>query len=247
MLTTWIRSKPVEPMYLIYLDDSKQDKSRDKFEVLSAVLVDDQSFPALEAKLGYLHEIIEPHVTDPTKFVEIHAADLLAGNSPFEKIQREWALTIFGEALTAIDDLKIPVIYSAVDLNKLYASNYATTNPIDMAFRMGLRQIEEWFGEYHPANFGLLIADDGDGKVKNSMLNAFHLFRRPVVSSPPRRGELSHVHDDMYFGSSKFSRGIQLADLCSLLIGRHLAGYSDTEALYKELSRHIVKSSVKPD
>ena len=78
------------------------------------------------------------------------------------------------------------------------------------------------------------------------MFNAFHLFRNRTRSSPLVRGKLAHLHDDMYFGDSKFSKGIQLVDICTLLIGRHLVGYSDTEDLYQQLSENIVKSIVEP-
>ena len=48
------------------------------------------------------------------------------------------------------------------------------------------------------------------------------------------------------FGDSKYSIGIQLADICTFLIGRHLAGYEDTEHLYKQLSTSIFKGAVEP-
>jgi len=60
------------------------------------------------------------------------------------------------------------------------------------------------------------------------------------------RGILEHLHDDMYFGDSKFSKGIQLADVCALVIGRHLLEYSDTEDLYQKLSKNIVKHACEP-
>lgn len=231
-------------VYIAYLDDSRQDKTSARFQVIGAAMVEDMSFHALEQELGYsLYELVEPHVTG--KFEEFHAADVLAGNPPFEKITRSHALQIFADGIKTVEDLSIKIVYGAVDLNKLYASNFATTNPIDMAFRICVKQIEAWFREHRPANAALLISDDGDKNVKNSMLNSFHVLRRPVRSSPPVRGELSHLHDDMYFGASKFSKGIQLADLCTLLIGRHLV-YSDTEDLYQELSKSIIASMIEP-
>ena len=90
------------------------------------------------------------------------------------------------------------------------------------------------------------MSDNGDKGVKEAMLKSFHLFRNRAISSPLVRGVLEHLHDDMYFGDSKFSKGIQLADICTLIIRRHLAGYEDTEDLYQELSRSIVKHSMEP-
>jgi len=243
-LKSWVRSRPGEDVYLVYLDDSKQEKTKERFAVISAVLVNDLSFHALEQSMGYLYELLDPYVTG--KFEELHAADLLAGNPPFEKVGREYVLALFDEGIHLLETLEIPVIYGAVDLNKLHASDYASANATDMAFRICIKLVEGWFRENRPVNLGLLIADDGDKGVKNAMLNAFHLLRRSVISSPPVRGELAHLHDDMYFGASKFSKGIQLADLCSLIIGRHLAGYSETEDLYEKLNKHITKFIIEP-
>jgi hypothetical protein len=235
-------------VYLVYVDDSKQDRHQNKvgFQVIGAILVNDQHFEELEQHLGYvLQSMAQEYATE--EFEEFHASDLLSAKKPFEKIDRDGAIRYLDAAVSAIIHLNIPVVYGAIDLAKLYAANYATANPVDMAFRICVKFVEEWFqANADERGFGLLISDDSEKAVKNAMLNAFHLFRRAVRSSPAVRGTLEHLHDDMYFGSSKHSIGIQLADVCSLLIGRHLAGYSDTEDLYLSLADNIFKCSVEP-
>jgi hypothetical protein len=47
----------------------------------------------------------------------------------------------------------------------------------------------------------------------------------------------------MYFGDSAHSVGIQLADICTFLICRHLEGKEDTEYLYKGIEPHIFTSN----
>jgi hypothetical protein len=248
------RKRLGEHVHIIYIDDSKQDvKGKGRFQVIAGVIVDDQFFKTIEGYLGYvLYEQVLPHVT--AGFDELHASDLLAGNKPFEAVKREQAMAILADAVELVESLPLPVVYGAIDLEKLWSTNYATANEVDMAFRICVKLVEEWFQgrEAEPAfqsdaNLGLLISDDSQKAVKNSMQNAFRLLRKRVVSSPPERGILEHLHDDMYFGDSKYSKGIQLADICALLIGRHLAGYSDTEDLYQRLSKHIFKSAVEPE
>ena len=227
---------------IVYIDDSKQEN---RFQLLCAVEVDDATFDDLEQHLGFfLYELVQPDVG--REFDEFHATDVLAGRPPFDKLERQRAIEIVETAIAAIDMFHIPVIYAAVDLKKLYATNYATTNPVDMAFRMLVKLIEVWFKENEPNGLGLLICDDTDKSVKHAMQNAFHLFRNRTMTSPMCRGELEHLHDDMYFGDSKWSKGIQLADICALIIGRHLLGYSDTEDLYLKLEKDIVKSACEP-
>jgi hypothetical protein len=46
----------------------------------------------------------------------------------------------------------------------------------------------------------------------------------------------------MYFGDSKYSIGIQIADLCSYFIARRLAGDSETEHFYKMIEPQIISA-----
>ncbi len=248
-----LRHRLGERVHIIYIDDSRQDvKSMKRFQVIAGVIVDDHFFDVIESHLGYvLYEQVLPLVTGD--FEELHATDLLAGNKPFENIKRAQAMAILSDAVEMVESLSLPLVYGAVDLEKLWGTNFATANEVDIAFRICVKLIEEWFKStqkpeaFSPdAHLGLLISDDSQKAVKNSMQNAFRLLRKRVVSSPPVRGTLEHLHDDMYFGDSKFSKGIQLADICALLIGRHLAGYADTEELYQRLSKSIFKGVVEP-
>jgi hypothetical protein len=231
-----------ENVQIVYLDDSKQDKIKNRFQLIGAVIVNDVVFTELEQQLAYyLYQLAQPDATDTIK--EFHATHILSGKEPFENITKPRALEILGTAVQAVIKLRIPVIYGAVDLNKLFATDYATANPVDIAFRRCARLVEQWFVDNSPDGLGLMICDDGDKHVKNAMLNAFRLFRKQPYGSPAVRGDLEHLHDDMYFGDSQFSKGIQLADICTFIIGRHLVGYLDTEDLYQQLSESIVKSS----
>jgi hypothetical protein len=51
----------------------------------------------------------------------------------------------------------------------------------------------------------------------------------------------------MYFGSSRDSIGIQLADLCGYFISQHLQNKPEAECFYKEVEQRIFFSEVKPD
>jgi hypothetical protein len=58
-----------------------------------------------------------------------------------------------------------------------------------------------------------------------------------------RPSSLPFVHDDMYFGDSKFSIGIQIADLCSYFIAGHLEGDSEKEHFYKLIDPQIISAA----
>lgn len=227
------------PVHIVYIDDSKQDKIRDRqFQVMGAVIVPDDSFYSIEQDLAYfVYEAVPESERDAFEF---HASDILNGNKPFDTMKENDRRELLARGVRVVESWKIPIVYGSVDIRKLYGTDFATANVADIAFRRCARAIEEWFVEH--GGFGLLVADNTTNKhVKDSMLNAFRLYRHFVRSSPPTRGLLSHIHDDMYFGDSKFSVGIQLADICTLLISRHLVGYSDTEDLYKQIEPLIFK------
>jgi Protein of unknown function (DUF3800) len=58
--------------------------------------------------------------------------------------------------------------------------------------------------------------------------------------------ESTYFHDDMYFGDSKYSIGIQLADLCAFFIAKHLEKKPEAEGFYGLISSQIVFSKAHP-
>jgi Protein of unknown function (DUF3800) len=84
--------------------------------------------------------------------------------------------------------------------------------------------------------------DDGDKKNSGTVQKSFRSMRGRFRFSGVGGSSLPFVHDDMYFGDSKYSIGIQVADLCSYFIARHLAGDSEIEHFYKLIEPQIVSA-----
>jgi hypothetical protein len=97
----------------------------------------------------------------------------------------------------------------------------------------------------------ILIVDDCDKKTKEVLYKSFRALRGRLLpsktSGPINTGELFHFHDDMYFSDSRYSIGIQLADLCAYLIARHLEGDASVEEFYKTIEPNIVSAKTFPD
>jgi len=153
----------------------------------------------------------------------------------------------------------IPVVYGAVDLAKLADMLYGSADPIDVAFRICADGVEDWVADLMRKEWretkdladdiALFIADDYENKViKTALQRSFRSLRKRIrpADIPGEKSKLLFVHDDMYFGDSKYSVGIQLADLCSYFIGRHLNGDIETEGFYKLIEPHIVYSRLEP-
>jgi len=90
----------------------------------------------------------------------------------------------------------------------------------------------------------LVIVDDCDKKIRETLHKTYRSLR------PQRRAKdqspFTVFHDDMYFGDSRYSIGIQLADLCSYFIARHLEGDDETESFYEMIEPHIVNYQIHP-
>jgi hypothetical protein len=69
--------------------------------------------------------------------------------------------------------------------------------------------VEQWFSENAKDALGVLITDNFDEGKKRSLKRVFRESRKSL----PDKSELSldHLIDDMYFGDSADSIGIQLA------------------------------------
>lgn len=233
-------------MHIVYLDDSEQNKIRGRhYQVIAAVIISDRDFPMIEQTLAYY--VYEQVPEELRENFEFHATNLWSGRAPFDRISEGDRKHLFGECVRVLEESKVPIIYGAVDFNKLYSTLYSSANATDIAFRVCAKAVEEWFEEKSPDGFGVLIADDTKNQhAKHAILNAFRRYRQFVRGSPPERGLLAHIHDDMYFGDSAYSVGIQLADMCALLVSRHLVGYEDSEELYRRIEKLIFKGMVEP-
>lgn len=242
-------------MYLVYCDDSGESKCASPFKSMCALIMKDEDFRLTEGYMGHIVHAVVPE--EKREGFEFHASELFNGYGPFEGITREQAHRIFEMCVDAVRHDNSPIIYSYVDLNTLRKNIFASAVPLDIAFRLCLPEIERWFVEKAPKDFGMLICDDTtERKIKEKLQDTFTSKRCPAKSEVHEyegksiviedRGELDHLHDSMYFGSSKHSRGIQLADVCSYIIKRHNDGCEETEYLYKQLEPSIFSRKDEP-
>jgi len=246
----WGRS----PVYLVYLDDSETKQKDRKFQVMSAVIIKDEHFIDVELAMGLdLGNLLPQEMMN--QFEEFHASELYGGYGVFEGIE-EWSrFTAMRNLLGMVSDLEFPVVYGAVDQNLLSQQLYASASPIDIAFRLCVEGIEDWIVKHPPStsepnslsDFALLIVDDCDKNTKATMRQTFRCLRGKIRPPNFEPGKLGHVHDDLYFGDSKDSVGIQLADVCSYVIAKHLIGDESIAEFYQIIEKQIVYGRVEPN
>jgi hypothetical protein len=223
-------------VYIVYLGDvgSTSDQPageiEQRFQVACAVIVKHELFPELEEFFAAMSEYLPGESLDNSR--DFQTADMLKAE--------------------VVSSYSIPIVYSAVDKQRLGEQVFSTADPLDMALRRCAEGIEKWFAERAPEELGLLIADQGN-KWKNAVHKVFHQPRRrsalPAGSSARKLSHLSHLSHlsvDMYFADSDSSKCIQLANICGRAILNHLNGGSDAEELYACIKNQIYFSKVEP-
>ncbi|HEY4839234.1 MAG TPA: DUF3800 domain-containing protein [Candidatus Acidoferrales bacterium] len=247
-------------MYLAYLDDSGTGNKTSPFQMMTAVIIADLQFTILEILMSAAVEAIIPW-EKMDSFEEFHAFDLYWGKGIFEGMEQEKRFTVIKALLTVISKYSVPIVYGAVDKAKLAEQFYGSADPVDCCFRSCMSGIDQWLRQQPTMNdnayvlqLGLLIVDDyQDGKLKNQLRNSFRRFRKQL--RPPTARFMSNefekgpwqLHDAMYFGNSKDSIGLQLADLCGYFIARHLQGFAPSEGFYDLIKDQIVFSKLEPE
>jgi hypothetical protein len=252
-------------VHLAYLDDSDSKQKHSKWQVMTGVIIEDVRFKKIEIAMSLIQDSLIP-AEKIDKFEEFHACELYGGYGVFEGIEQERRFAAIGQLLNFIKSAELAVVYGAVNLTKLQNEVYASADPLDISFRTCANGINLWanekISERAMANdppdrvreivkgwleaLIILIVDECDKKIKDTLQKSFRSIR-PKRKPPNQTGPPTvHFHDDMYFGDSRFSIGIQLADLCSYFIARHLNGDKETEMFYEMIRPYVVFSKVHP-
>ena len=241
-------------VHLAYIDDSGSKSPEDRkspFQIVGSVIVSDKDFLNVEfaANLGFAEDVPDDKYAEFVEnFTEFHAAELFWGHGIWEGIPQEHRFNKISHLLSVISSFKLPIIYGAIDKVKLENALYASANPMDMAFKVCAEGIVKWMSENAPRELCLFIADDSEDKrVRADLRRAFRQLR-PALRPPYLKDPQGHIHDDMYFGDSRDSIGIQLADLCSFFIFKHQVSdnNADSEGFYKLLEPHIFYGEIQP-
>jgi Protein of unknown function (DUF3800) len=257
-------------VHLAYLDDSDTRGKRQKWQVMSAVIMEDRNFKIAEVGMSCAQEQLGLSPEQLEKFEEFHACELYGGHKFFEQVEQERRFDALYGLLTIVKVLKFGIVFGAVNLEYLQQSLYGSADPLDMCFRMCLGGItswtekknndrvlrgvgEDWSNEnliHHTLegvynDLTVLIVDECSDKRQREVLHrTFREFRSQKNCSETTM--LNPLHDDMYFGDSRYSLGIQIADACSYFIGRHLEGDRETESFYEIIEPFIEFSQVYP-
>lgn len=262
-------------MYLAYLDDSKsknkkwrvmagiiiEDKIFNRLDLIVSVirdvlksagkLQDFKEFHACELYGGYgpfdgVDQVLRfDAIRKLVKILNIAHLPVVYGAVNMTALSQE----IYGSADPM--DMSFRMCCKGVEhhvmqsiLKRSGISDLTSLDPKELADRI--------LGAGYMNELALLIVDDCDKAVKNSIQQSYRGLRPQRIFpgfekiATMLHGNMFHFHDDMYFGDSIYSIGLQLADLCAYFIGQHLGGDAETDSFYQEVHPHIVYSECYP-
>jgi hypothetical protein len=243
-------------MFLAYIDDSGTQNKNQPFQLMTAVIIPDTAFRSSELVASASLKAFIPHADFAQftkKFKEFKGSDLFGGYGAFDGISEEIRFSIMGALLALVRNDKFPVIFGALDKaewNERKSRDgdlfkYGAVEPVDICFRTCLKGINEFVSLNWPSEFAMPIADSpSDGDTKELLKKAFYNYRQRL--SVGELNNLPYLHDDMYFGDSKYSVGIQLADLCGFVVSRWLSKDERIERFYKLIENQIMYSRIEP-
>lgn len=243
-------------VYLTYIDDSDTRAKQQQWQVLGAVLIPDSAFLMLELVASHvIHDLMTEERYE--EFTEFHACELYGGYGVFEGIDQAKRFAAIEQMLQILGSRGCKVAFGAVNLEHLKTQPYASAVPLDIAFRMCVEGIESFFfrnieqvkngKDPEGGSDAIFIADVCDKAAKATLQKSFRSMReRFRVAEKGLISRFELIHDDIYFGDSRYSLGIQMADLCSYFIARQLAGDKETEHFYNMIEPLIISGRREP-
>jgi len=231
-------------MYIAYLDDSLSADKR--YQIIGGVLIKEGQFRTLESILALVRECEVPE--DFKDSFEFHASDLFNQRGKFQNMERATAIKILEQCVHWIKQAGIPVFYGAVDVDRHKLTLAGDAPPVSVGLRICLGGVNSWIEKNDPDEIAIPIFDNvSNGPVRNAVQNAFRLCRKRMNIDGGDCGQWKHLHDDLYFGDSQHSVGIQAADICTYFVNRHRNGRLDTEYLYEKLKGNIFCGITYPE
>jgi len=253
-------------VHLAYLDEST---TSGQIAIFGAVVIPSGAWGWTERLHGIAIEQLFDVNEIEEKFKEFHAYELFNGEGAFKGIEERKRFSAIQVLLMSLGHYNLPFIYGAVDEKKLANSSFAkdlfgTARPVTAAFRLCALGVEAWACKQHRQpdqgvavdykdNYLLIVDSTTDQERKKQLQTSYKLLRaKHPYSLPQSHNRLWHSHDEMYFGDSANCLGIQLADLCTYFMQRHLLKRDKThkdkaDEFFDLISPHAVCAKPEPE
>jgi hypothetical protein len=253
---------------LVYFDEagSSQDEAQEPIiTVASVILHGDLETGPVEHDAEAIIATVPEHLR--TDF-EFHAKDLFSGCNKFKgwrRSERYAALSAFMELIPkyalpvhAIGIVKKGFWREARHLDILGFTRKSQPHFLhESAFLNCAMAVETWFKHHAKSERGICFADDT--KARDKIKSNFRDFRgnSPFLFTGNSSSDgvlltdftdsvkFDHLVDMIYFGDSKESIFLQLADCCAFFIKRMMMGRADAKPFYNIIERQVAPQPLR--
>jgi uncharacterized protein DUF3800 len=247
-----------EFVYIGYIDDSgstggNTEDIQSHFQVIGGPIINSLCYTSIRLNLSAaLERVMEPDQWDTFEF---HANKMFhAKEGAYKLLGQDKCWELLKQALEQIAENKMPVLYAVVDKRKFDKELSGAVEPMRVCCNKYFMTLSRWASndlrkplkdkadsDIEPM---LLIGDarhdDKSSQLRKHLSEAFRREVKRVSYSKSGWGDLStQLFDDIYFGDSKTSIGVQLADICVFFKHRQLHGHPDAKGFYDIISNLV--------
>jgi hypothetical protein len=238
---------------LAYLDEAGISNSEhEPYLVVAGVIINaDQDWRPLQRHLQSIGRRFLP--SEHALRLVFHAKDIWHGSGYFDR--RHWSRSKREELFAALAEIPrrfhLPIVAGFVQRKPAlaYARDRIANVPERdvtmavhaLAFSRAVGQIDTWMKLYAPAEFVMLLAENA-GKMQ-SIIKSVHAGYVNDGSYDPNLAPMftaDTVIDTVHFAGKNESALLQIADLCSFTIKRHLMGRADIADCFAMMREQIV-------
>jgi hypothetical protein len=219
------------------------DETQEPILVVAATLIDpDLQWNPIKSKVD---SILANHVPAGQRAeFEFKAARLYA------QLSKNKNEALLREFLGIIPTFQLPIFWGAIN-RKGMRDNYATmklscsTDDMQNAgFIIAAIMAEAFIGQWFPDERVLWIADETRARIPMRM--SLREYQKRALIPDEQTTKFDHIIDTVFYGSSRESTGIQLADACNFFIKRHHMGDRSAERFFKIIYPYMARRDWKP-
>lgn len=205
-------------MHLLYLDESGKSGPTDYTQpwfVLGGLILPEEDWQSVEADLNAaIDAVVPPPRPDDW---ELHMSLIAHRKKHFSGMPAQDRFALVDAVFDVMEAYELKMIF--VGINKeAHRKKYAYPNPVeDVAYMFMLERFNYCVGRQ--GTLGLVVADE-QKEIEISTRKAHSRYRRDGTGL----AQIEHVIETPFFTPSHWSRPLQMIDVATYYVARHLRG-----------------------
>lgn len=206
-------------MHLLYLDESGKSGAKDYAQpwyVLGGLVVPQDLWQSIEDDLNReIDQIVPP--PRPADW-EIHMAHIYNHKKAFRKMRPEKRFALVDAVFDVMERYRCTLMFVGVD-KKAHDGRYKYPDPVEpLAYKFMLERFNTFVGRSKD-KLGLVVCDE-QKEVEIATRKAHSRYRKVGTGMT----QIEHVIETPFFTPSHWSRPLQMIDVATYWVARHLRG-----------------------